>query len=199
MWADSLDEESFLERCVEACLTFEGDVGRRKKPISEDQEQDAEEPYGPWNIGTAKVIMTVKKQIAREMTEEKLLHFMCEWCETPYEPHPSCCYDDAAILYDDELLPAHQIDRIKLDNCYLRIPHCIKGTVPEAVTQPPKVLLANILGQLASFQVWTGCTGFSKKGVECSAAFHRLVSWGRWSVIVLDASACYVWPQFCLL
>lgn len=126
-------------------------------------------------IGTAKVITTVKKQIAREMTEEKLLHFMCEWCETPYEPHPSCCYDDAAILYDDELLPAHQIDRIKLDNCYLRIPHCIKGTVPEAVTQRlQKFYSQTFWGNLQVFKCGQAAQALAKRGLNVVRLFIGL-------------------------
>ncbi|CAK9076450.1 unnamed protein product, partial [Durusdinium trenchii] len=141
-------ENQFLAACVNACLTFEGQQRKeknREEHADEEQEGPGQQgPQGPWNAATAKTIMAVKKQLSYELCQDKLLHFMSEWCDTPKEVEASCCYEDCAVKYDDELLPARQIQREQLVNCYLRIPHSIKQTVPADIVErlPPRDIRA---------------------------------------------------------
>ena len=39
--------------------------------------------------------------LTRELTEEKLLRHMCEWCETKKRAVASRCYEDLCVTYDD--------------------------------------------------------------------------------------------------
>lgn len=183
LFAQTTDEAAFLEQCADACLNFEGESGpaRRfdRQNVGEGEMREDPEPPVRWNVGTAKNIMVVKKQLAKEMTEEKLLHFMSEWCETPHEPQASCCYDDCAIQYDDELLPAHQVDRRTLENCYLRIPHCIKGAVPQAIVDRlHKFYAQTFWGNLQVFKCGQAAQALAKRGLNVVRLFIGLSSGG---------------------
>ena len=135
MWVeDTQDFSIFAEHCLSACLDFKGEAPRGRRPRkggkgereeAEDGEDDGVLPGGPWNIVAAKTVMIVKKLLSREITEDKLLNYMSEWCETKKLPEASCCYDDCAIEYDNKHHPAQQVFRDLLENCYLRIPHCL--------------------------------------------------------------------------
>ena len=70
-----------------------------------------------WNAPMAKTIMAVKKQLSVELTQDKLLHYMCEWCDGPEEPEAAVCYEDCAVTYQDEILPAVQVSREQLEHC----------------------------------------------------------------------------------
>ena len=131
---DTQDFSIFAEGCLSACLEFKGEAPRGRRPRkggkgeraeADDGEDDGVLPVGTWNVVAAKTVMIVKKMLSREITEDKLLNYMSEWCETKKLPEASCCYDDCAIEYDDKHHPAQQVFRDLLENCYLRIPHCL--------------------------------------------------------------------------
>ncbi|CAJ1423131.1 unnamed protein product, partial [Effrenium voratum] len=76
-------------------------------------EEEGADASQPWMLSTAKLIMIVKRQLTREITEDKLLHYMSEWCNTAKKQEASCCYEDCAIKYDDELtVPQHIVERL---------------------------------------------------------------------------------------
>ncbi|CAK8997054.1 unnamed protein product [Durusdinium trenchii] len=178
-------ENQFLAACVNACLTFEGQQRKeknREEHADEEQEGPGQQgPQGPWNAATAKTIMAVKKQLSYELCQDKLLHFMSEWCDTPKEVEASCCYEDCAVKYDDELLPARQIQREQLVNCYLRIPHSIKQTVPADIVErfsqkKPEVKTENsedhILIRKVNYQYPGPCTIRTRKQVVGNFLLH---------------------------
>ncbi|CAK9078135.1 unnamed protein product [Durusdinium trenchii] len=178
-------ENQFLAACVNACLTFEGQQRKeknREEHADEEQEgQGQQGPQGPWNAATAKTIMAVKKQLSYELCQDKLLHFTSEWCDTPKEVEASCCYEDCAVKYDDELLPARQIQREQLVNCYLRIPHSIKQTVPADIVErfsqkKPEVKTENsedhILIRKVNYQYPGPCTIRTRKQVVGNFLLH---------------------------
>ena len=57
--------------------------------------------------------MEVTGQLTRNYGGQvsSLYYYMSEWCDTAKNPEPSCCYEDAAILYDEGVLPALQVER----------------------------------------------------------------------------------------
>lgn len=98
------DESTFLANAVNACLTFRSDVRRGGRREAEAQEaEEAPQLEGmPWNAATAKTFMAVKKQLSYELTQDKLLHYMSEWRDTPKLLPGACCYEDCAVEYDLE-------------------------------------------------------------------------------------------------
>ena len=54
--------------------------------------------------------------------------------DAPKLAEAACCYEDCCVRYDvSAKAMAVQVLRASLEHCYLRIPHCIKGTVPAAI------------------------------------------------------------------
>ena len=140
------DMEAFIRSCLLACIDNDGEPSRQRgRPALPEVEAEdgAVEASVSWNMATAKTILVVKKHLVRELTEGKLLHYMTEWCDTPKQPVPSCCYDDCAILFDDGLPPARQVLRQELENCYLRVPHSLKQTVPKHILERLEKLLVH--------------------------------------------------------
>lgn len=190
MWsAHEENMSSLLEACVDACLTFEGDpVPRRGRHQEQEREQadegaPEEDRANPtqrsWNSHTAKTIMIVKKQISQELTQDKLLHYMSEWCDTPKSPEPAVCYEDCAIRYDDGLSPAVQVSREQLQNCYLRVPHCIKSTVsPDVVLRLLKFYSQTFWGNVEVFRCCQAAQALAKRGLNVVRLFIGLSSGG---------------------
>ena len=163
---DNHDETTFLEKCIDACLTSQAQ-GRRRR---DDEEGD--DALLPWNSVAAKTVIAVKRRLSREVTEEKLLHYMTEWCDTPCTRQPSCCYDDCAVAYDHGREPALQVKRDELKNCYLRIPHCIKGVVPEHVVQRlHKFYRQTFWGNIDVFKCCQAAQALAKRGINVTRVF----------------------------
>ena len=190
MWEDhGRDLKPFVGACIDACLSFEGDVARRGRAAvppadrefdgGDGQEPDLGQPQSTWNASTAKTIMAVKKHLSMELTQDKLLHYMSEWCDGPKQPEAAVCYDDCAITYEDELLPAVQVRREKLQNCYLRIPHCIKGTVPGDVwTRLKKFYTQSFWGNVTAFRCCQAAQALAKRGLNVVRLFIGLSGGG---------------------
>ena len=172
--ASDLSEDTFLERCLTASLDLEGETGaRRRGGLGGDAVED--QPAGPWQIAAAKMIVAVKKQFAREMTEDKLLSFMAEWCDASKTPQASCCYEDCAVRYDSENLPAVQVPRAELEPCYLRIPHCIKGIVPAPVLERlQKFYSQTFWGNISVFKCGQAAQALAKRGLNVVRLFIGL-------------------------
>eukprot|EP00435_Cladocopium_sp_Y103_P030280 s3264_g7.t1 len=192
MWQDrACDLDAFLGACVDACLAFEGDgTGRRgRQPqgfaeggmFGEDPgEGDAPVPaQSTWTASMAKTIMAVKKQISVELTQDKLLHYMSEWCDAPKTLEAAVCYDDCAITYEDELLPAVQVPRERLENCYLRIPHCIKQTVPpDAMERLKRFYAQTFWGNIEVFRCCQAAQALARRGLNVVRLFIGLSGGG---------------------
>ena len=138
------------------------------------EDEEGADASQPWMLSTAKLIMVVKRQLTREITEDKLLHYMSEWCNTTKKQEASCCYEDCAIKYDDELLPAFQVPRADLENCYLRVPRCIKGTVPQHIVERIQQFYAETFR--CNMEVFKCCqpssAGIGQARLECDSPFH---------------------------
>lgn len=175
LWLDvGTDERAFLIACVEACLTYRGDPPRRggKQGGQDGGEDVALEEGAPWTSATAKTILQNKKQPSFELTQDKLLHYMSGWCDMPKVIEPSCCYEDCAVLYDDILLPAHQVDRDTLANCYLRIPHSIKETVPvDGAKATKKNYSQTFWGNACVFECCQAAQALAKRGLNVVRLF----------------------------
>ena len=130
-------------------------------------------------LSTAKLIMIVKRQLTREITEDKLLHYMSEWCNTAKKQEASCCYEDCAIKYDDELLPAFQVPRADLENCYLRVPHCIKGAVPQHIVERLHKFYAQTFWcNVEVFKCCQAAQALAKRGLNVTRLFIGLSTGG---------------------
>lgn len=177
--------QNFVEACVHACLRWEGEPPRRGRqaehevgPVVEGGEP-AEQMQQSWNASVAKTIMAVKKQLSIELTQDKLLHYMCEWCDAPKTPAAGVCYEDCAITYEDELLPAVQVPREELQNCYLRIPHCLKGSVPrDVVERVEKFYSQTFWSNLKVFRCGQAAQALAKRGLNIVRIFIGLSAGG---------------------
>ena len=191
MWQEhNGDLATFICACVDACLCFEGDPPRRGRQagladagVGADGQPEVGEVAAPaqstWNASMAKTIMAVKKQLSVELTQDKLLHYMCEWCDGPKEPEAAVCYEDCAVTYQDEFLPAVQVSREQLEHCYLRIPHCIKGTVPQDVRQRLfKFYSQTFWGNAPVFQCCQAAQALAKRGLNVVRLFIGLSGGG---------------------
>ena len=188
IWEDhgrSLDQ--LIPACVDACLRFEGEPQQRRgrqQPGDLGVEGVAVEGDGAgqaqtWNASTAKTIMAVKKQLSMELTQDKLLHYMSEWCDTPKQPEAGVCYEDCAVTYEDAILPAVQVERERLQNCYLRIPHCLKGTVPvDVVARLQKFYAQTFWGNLPAFRCGQAAQALAKRGLNVVRVFIGLSGGG---------------------
>ena len=195
VWQDhGCDQARFLQRCVNACLDCAGEPLPRRGGNRGGKGGEGEEPEGPEVVGspcyitTAKTVMNLKKQLSRELTEEKLLHYMCEWCHEPKMIEASCCYES----------PAPQVERSTLANCFLRIPHCLKGSIPmDVLAQVQKFYAQTFWGNIA---MWASGASPGKKRTQCncSATIYWPVQRGDWAVPLFFASAGHVCPQFLL-
>ena len=185
MWADvGKDILLFLDQCVDACLRFQGDRapirGRRQGQQDQEEHQEVDAPDNAWNALTAKTILSVKKQLAMELTQDKLLHYMSEWCDTPKTPEAAVCYEDCAIAYrEEEMPPARQVPRGSLEHCYLRIPHAIKGSVPaDVVERVQKFYKQTFWGNLEVFKCGQAAQALAKRGLNVVRLFIGLSSGG---------------------
>ena len=180
------DLQKFLAACVDACLCFEGEpTARRARQMPPEAGEEAEprevvQPvFGAWTASVAKTIMAVKKQLSIEITQDKLLHYMSEWCDTPRTAQAAVCYDDCAVTYEDELLPATQVRREDLHNCYVRIPHCIKGTVPQdVVARVQKFYAQTFWGNINVFRCCQAAQALAKRGINVVRVFIGLSGGG---------------------
>lgn len=188
MWEKADGLAPFVTSCVDACLRFEGDSGPRRGaadggggglPGHDDEDVGPAPPQNAWNASTAKTIMAVKKQLSIELTQDKLLHYMSEWCEMPKKLTAAVCYEDCAITYEDPSLPAVQVSRAALENCYLRIPHCIKGTVPQAtVERLQQFYFRTFWSNLDVFRCGQAAQALAKRGLNVVRLFIGLSSGG---------------------
>ena len=143
-------ENSFLLQCVDACLTFAADPPRGGKAQGKGEDVDEYVPGTAWNATAAKTIMAVKKQVSLELTQDKLLHYMSEWCDAPKLAEAACCYEDCCVRYDvSAKVMAVQVVRASLEHCY-RLPYSSLHQRHSAGTHCGKIaaiLCTDLLGQ----------------------------------------------------
>lgn len=113
--ADS--ELDFLASCRCAAVNNAGDSLIKNKqahaaPQADEgdaaREGEGEVPVNHWNIYSARMIISFKRNIIREMAEEKLISYMIEYCEQPMIQVSGCCYNDCCVIYPDGS-PAQQV------------------------------------------------------------------------------------------
>ena len=174
-YESAADEQAFLNSCVNACLDAGADPARRGGVRFGDDgaDGDAGDPAASWNIAAAKTVQAVKKLLTREIAEDKLLHYMCKWCDS------SKLYEDCAVRYDAGPIPAEQVSRDRLANCYLRVPHCLKGTVPVDITaRLQKFYSQTFWGNAAAFKCGQAAQALAKRGLNVVRLFIGLSAGG---------------------
>ncbi|CAJ1459066.1 unnamed protein product, partial [Effrenium voratum] len=162
MWnSDNSEDKDFLERCVDACLG--ADVSRRRGHAGQDEEEENGNASKAWPLDVAKVLVQIKRDLSRELQHEKLFNYMIEWCDTSKEPDG----------------PAVQVTRAELENCYLRVPHCIKGTIPTYIMQRlQKFYQETFWGNLEVFRCNQAAQALCRRGLNVVRLFIGLSSGG---------------------
>lgn len=93
----------FFEHCLAACVNSQGDhLLKRSKGHGRGGDEDVQledSDTSLWHIQTARMIMQLKRQLIKELSEDKLLNYMIEWCDLPQTKAAGCCYDDCCIIY----------------------------------------------------------------------------------------------------
>ena len=94
------DDEAFGLRCVRSAVSNVGENLLKQRGGEDGADMDAD--VHNWRFHAARVVLQLKVRLARELTEEKLLHYMVEWCETPKRAAPAVCFEDCCMLYSDD-------------------------------------------------------------------------------------------------
>lgn len=94
------DDLRFGERCVRAAVSNVGEPLLKQRGGEDGLGVEAD--VQNWRFHVARVVLQLKVRLARELTEEKLLHYMVEWCETPKKAARACCFDDCCMEYSDD-------------------------------------------------------------------------------------------------
>eukprot|EP00438_Fugacium_kawagutii_P003693 Skav206833 [mRNA] locus=scaffold3672:167985:175192:- [translate_table: standard] len=99
LWADAgKNDDEFGKKCVRAAVSNVGENCLRKKQQDEDEASLDSDPRN-WRFHAARVVWQLKMRLSRELTEEKLLHYMIEWCETAKLAMQACCFEDCTVEY----------------------------------------------------------------------------------------------------
>ena len=97
----------------------------------------------------------------------------------PENTSSSCFYEGCAIAYEEEMPPARQVPRGSLENCYLRIPHAIKGSVPaDVVDRVQKFYKQTFWGNLQVFKCGQAAQALAKRVLNVVRLFIGLSSGG---------------------
>lgn len=94
------DDEVFGRRCVKAAVSSVGE--NLLKQRGGEDAPDVDSDLHNWRFHTARVVLRLKVRLARELTEEKLLHYMVEWCESIKRMAPACCFEDCCVEYCED-------------------------------------------------------------------------------------------------
>lgn len=98
-WQEAGENEELLkQRCIKAAVSNVGE-SLVKQRGGDDADMDGD--VKNWRVYAARVVLQLKVRLARELTEEKLLHYMVEWCETPKRTASACCFEDCCVEYCD--------------------------------------------------------------------------------------------------
>ena len=99
-WQEAGENEELLKtRCIKAAVSNVGE-SLVKQRGGDDADMDGD--VKNWRVYAARVVLQLKVRLARELTEEKLLHYMVEWCETPKRTASACCFEHCCVEYCDE-------------------------------------------------------------------------------------------------
>lgn len=103
MWEEAGgDDLEFAQRCIKAAVSNVGDSLINKRQRGEDAEVDVNSDQVHWRFHAAKMVLQLKARLVREISEEKLLNYMVEWCETPKISSAGCCFEDCCIEYTSD-------------------------------------------------------------------------------------------------
>lgn len=94
------DDEVFGRRCVKAAVSSVGE--NLLKQRGGEDAPDVDSDLHNWRFHTARAVLQLKVRLARELTEEKLLHYMVEWCESIKRMAPACCFEDCCVEYCED-------------------------------------------------------------------------------------------------
>ena len=97
-WEDAgEDNATLMRRCVKSAVSNVGE--NLLKGRGGDEGLDVDADVQNWRFHAARVVLQLKVRLARELTEDKLRHYMVEWCETPKKAAPICCCEDCCVEY----------------------------------------------------------------------------------------------------
>ena len=91
------NDESLSRKCIKAAVSNVGESLLKQRGGEDAPDLDAD--VHNWRFHAARTVLQLKVRLARELTEEKLLHYMVEWCETSKQAAPACCFEDCCIQY----------------------------------------------------------------------------------------------------
>ncbi|CAE7235509.1 unnamed protein product, partial [Symbiodinium sp. KB8] len=176
--ADS--EQSFLDACRLAAVSCKGDsLLKGRKQAADDVDDAGEEvPSNLWNIYCARTIIAIKRNIIRELSDDKLVSYMIEFCERPMAQAAGCCYNDCCVE-----MPAggsaRQVQRASVNDIYVHIPHNIKCVVPDHVLERLlKFYRQTFWGNVDAFKCCQAAQALAKRGLNVVRLFIGLSSGG---------------------
>ena len=169
-------DETFAQRCVRAAVSNVGE--HLTKHRGGEDELDVDSDVKHWRFHAARVVLQLKVRLARELTEDKLLHYMVEWCETPKKSAPACCFEDCCVEYRNDGV-ARQVARADIADVYVRIPHQLKGTVPpDILERVQKFYRQTFWCNVAAFKCCQAAQALAKRGHNVTRIFIGLSSGG---------------------
>ncbi|CAE7603156.1 unnamed protein product [Symbiodinium natans] len=167
-------EQALLERCRIAAANNQGDALLKSRRASQQADEQDEVPAGEvpanhWHIYCARMIIALKRNIIRDLSDEKLISYMVEFCERPMSHVPGCCYNDYCVEYPNNG-SARQVERSSIRDIYTHIPHSIKKFVPD-----------HVMTRLTKFYrqtFWSNVEALAKRGINVVRLFMGLSSGG---------------------
>ncbi|CAL1137736.1 unnamed protein product [Cladocopium goreaui] len=175
-WQEAGENEELLKtRCIKAAVSNVGE-SLVKQRGGDDADMDGD--VKNWRVYAARVVLQLKVRLARELTEEKLLHYMVEWCETPKRTASACCFEHCCVEYCDEGV-ARQVARANIKDVYTFIPHKLKGVVqPDIVERLQKFYRQMFWCNLPIFKCCQAAQALAKRGYNVVRIFIGLSSGG---------------------
>ena len=102
-----------------------------------DEERAANEEAHGWTQQIAHALSKIGLQLQSALLDErKLLGYIIEWCDSPPQKTPGCCYIDCCVLYD--VGPGEHLKFVPRgpdNNIFVRIPHKLLDPVLESAKQ----------------------------------------------------------------
>ena len=177
-----LAEDAFLEKCVETAIRGNSNTDQYERldsipmgeeDIDEERPRQRKDSSEPWTLSLAAKAWKICYALKNELMHTKLISLLVEWCETPDRRERCVCYEDLCVRYDlDAQTAAAIVPKSSANNCYVKIPHCIKDPVLENnMARLQKFYSQTFWCNLQVFKCCQAAIALAKRGLNIDRCF----------------------------
>ena len=163
-----------------------------------DEERVANEDAQGWTQQIAHALSKIGLQLQSALLDEKkLLGYIIEWCDSPPEKASGCCYIDCCIVYDASQEEPLRFVPDAQRTIFLSVypAQTIRPCAGHGKAGSGTISSNNLLGELACFDVLSGCTSTCQKRWKHWSLFHWNRAGGRRAKLVQHTVGRHVLPQ----